>query len=371
MSSFTVEELVKRAFDGISYKLPDAIKQALKKLESCLEITDAPESNAHHHHHHPRSDNSRRGGHSENDASGFRTAHNRPGFGQDSDRGGDNRQSKRNGGGGGKSVTGKSKKDEFAKNDKDSSNVDDNWALMRAFKPTKIETKTGIEKTVNDIRVTLNKMSANNYEKQKDVVLGYVVAYFQSDEVTDADTRRISTILFEIASTNKFYSEMYASLYKELVGANSVFRDLLDEFIVGFTNTSSFPVYVDPDTDYDGFCAYSKACDKRKSTSTFFVNCLKLGLIPVSKLADILRENVDLISAQIREEGRSKITEELIENVFILATLCKTELANESDLWNNTILPNIKQIVAERNAGHPSLSNRAAFKCMDMLDNLR
>ena len=283
--------------------------------------------------------------------------------------------SKRSDGRGG----GKPRKDDWSKKSSgastggattDEKSHDDDWTMLRSFKATKLDTKTGIEKTVNDIRVTLNKMSVANYDKQKDVVLGYVSSYFNGGEVNESDTRRISKAIFDIASTNKFYSEIYAKLYKELVSANSVFRDLLDEFIAGYTNTDSLPIYIDPDVDYDGFCVYSKACDIRKSTSTFFVNCLKLGLIPSEKLAAILCEILAAIHAQIREEGKMKIVEESIENVFILATLCKTELESGTATWITDILPGIKQLVAERGTGHPSLSNRAVFKCMDMLDGL-
>lgn len=358
MPAFTVEELMKFAFNGVAYKLPESIKNALKSLESCLEITDTPAEAAaaaagQAHTHHRREHDSFNGGRA-------------------------NRYDTRGGLGKGQSsseslakrdVRGKPRKEDWSKKNVNDTKEDD-WAVMRSFKPTKLNEKTGIEKTVNDVRVALNKMSVANYEKQKDTVLGYVLAYFNGGEVTTADTRRISKAIFDIASTNKFYSEIYASLYKELVLANSVFRDLLDEFIVGFTNTDSLPIYVDPDSDYDGFCAYSKACDTRKSTSTFFVNCLKLGLIPAEKLATILCEIVSSIHVQIHEEGKTKIVEESIENVFILATLSKTELANGCELWDVTIIPGIKQIVAERGAGHPSLSNRAAFKCMDLLDNL-
>lgn len=374
MPAFTVEELMKRSFSGITYKLPESIKRALKQLESCLEITDAPESAAssHSHHHH----NPRKGEHES--SGGFRSQnHNRYDMSKGTTESDKSRMSRKDGkhlGNGSKS-----KKEDWSKRSASQSNlsessssaaIEDEWALMRSFKATKIETKTGIEKTVNDIRVTMNKMSTANYEKQKDIVLGYVSAYFDSGEVTPADTRRISKAIFDIASTNKFYSEIYARLYKELVTSNSVFRDLLDEFIVGFTNTESLPVYIDPDVDYDGFCAYSKACDIRKSTSTFLVNCLLLELLPAEKLANILCEILDSIQSQILEEGKAKIVEESVENVFILATLCKKELADGTKSWHEIIIPSIKKLVAERGAGHPSLSNRAAFKCMDLLDNL-
>jgi hypothetical protein len=39
---------------------------------------------------------------------------------------------------------------------------EEDWEAVRSFKATKIEVKVGIEKTVNDLRVVLNKMSTAN-----------------------------------------------------------------------------------------------------------------------------------------------------------------------------------------------------------------
>ena len=91
---------------------------------------------------------------------------------------------------------------------------------MRNFKTTKIETKTGIEKQVNDLRVMLNKISKATYEKQRDAILAAFRDYFTSTEeglVTNENTTRLSKAVFDIASTNKFYSELYADLFKELI----------------------------------------------------------------------------------------------------------------------------------------------------------
>jgi hypothetical protein len=245
---------------------------------------------------------------------------------------------------------------------------DPDWETMRSFKATKIESKTGIEKTVNDVRVALNKISVANYEKQKTAVMGFVSGYFNGPDanVNDHDTGRISKAIFDIASTNKFYSEIYAKLYNELIGVAPVFRSLLDEFVAGFTNMSGAPIYVDPDVDYDGFCVYSKACDIRKSTSTFLVNCLKIGLIFPEQIATILFEFVSYVEMNIQDESFVKLAEEVIENVFIIATSCQSELKSTAK-WNDYVLPTVSRFAAQKNEGLKGLSSRAAFKCMDLI----
>lgn len=375
MPYFKFEQLFDLGFSGsFSYILPESVKQMLVELESCLEITDSVASDTVERKEYNKSSDSRRFVGSEH-GTGIVKYRNRYDFdsasasassGKDRDRDRDR------------------KKKDFRQKDvgtsewragsssgasgQDTSDAD--WEMMRSFKATKIESKTGIEKTVNDVRIALNKISAANYDKQRDVVMNLVNGYFESgDEMTEANTRRISKAIFDIASTNKFYSEMYAKLYKELVDSHGVFRDLLEELVVMFMEMDTIPIYVDPDSDYDGFCAYSKACEIRKSTSTFIVNCLKLDLIGAERVAEVLSKFIEYVDSKRSEEGFAKCVEEIVENIYIIATLCTSELS-KTDKWNEYILPRIKYFVAEKNGRLPSMSNRATFKFLDLLEKI-
>jgi len=244
---------------------------------------------------------------------------------------------------------------------------EEDWETVRAFKATKIETKVGIEKTVNDVRIALNKMSASNYEKQKDAVLELVGAYFSSeDECNAQDTERISKAIFDIASTNKFYSEIYAKLYVELASKYAVFRDLIAGFVENFSKNVGALTYVDPDVDYDGYCLYTKSCDNRKATTTFIVNCLKRGLIIPDKVFAIIRENLECIDRLMRQDGNTKEVEEIVENLFIVLTLGKDELKTASE-WTQ-VVDTVKVLSKTKGKTHASWSNRAAFKMMDLVE---
>jgi len=360
MSRFTVQEFVNMAFEGVSFQVPESIKKMLKELESCLEITDSiPETGGQGSGQgtsmvHRRSTNPRFG----SDTSYTDFAHRK----RDTREGREGREGRGKkdyygGGGGGDWNDGKAKKS--------ASSNDAEWETMRSFKATKIESKTGIEKTVNDIRIALNKMSDKNYDKQQSAVLALVADHFNGSE-SEEDTRRISRAIFDIASTNKLNSGIYANLYKSLVDLNIVFRTLLDEFVSGVTNMDGFPIYVDPDTDYDGFCVYSKACDRKKATSTFLVHCLKVDLIDPSQIAQILGEFLEYVETHIESDGFSKLVEEVIENVFVITTLCGKSVTSRKNNWK----PVVERLAARRSDGLPSFSNRAAFKCMDILEQI-
>ena len=365
MSYFTVNQLIEFAFSGkMMYSLPETVKKMLVELESCLDITDV-EPNERERKDYKSSDSKRT-------STSETTVKYRNKYDYESThigRGEKEKDSK--------------KKRDFRSKDKDTAqsewrssgvvkeeSVDAEWELMRSFKPTKIESKTGIDKRLNDIRIALNKISVANYEKQRDAIFGLVNGYFESEEEkTTANTKRISKTIFEIASTNKFYSEMYAKLYKELVDTHAVFYELLEELIAGFIAMDTIPVYVDPDTDYDGFCGYSKACDIRKSTTTFIVNCFKLGIITDSSVMDILSEFVKFVQDKRSDVGFAKSVEEVVENIYIIATMCIAELTKNAK-WCEYALPTIRKFVADKSNDFPGMSNRAVFKLMDVVDKL-
>ena len=376
MPYFKVDQLFELSFSNkLAYVLPESVKEMLVELESCLEITDIAESTDKKEY---KSSDIRRQHNNNVDSNFTQKYRNR----YDVDASTTNRGPREN-----HHKEKDRKKGDFRQKDigpttsewrssapavgsKEESESDTHWEMMRSFKATKIESKTGIEKTVNDVRIALNKISAANYDKQRDAIMVLVNGYFASTEdLTEDNTRRISKAIFDIASTNKFYSEIYAKLYKELIEAQPIFRDLLEELIGGFIALDTIPVYVDPDTDYDGFCAYSKACEIRKSTSTFLVNCLKLDLIASSRIADILCEFVNYVDCKRAKDGFAKCVEEIVENIYIIVTLCSKELS-KTPKWQKSVLNKIKQFVADKNDGFPSMSNRATFKFMDILEKV-
>ena len=69
------------------------------------------------------------------------------------------------------------------------------------------------------------------------------------------------------------------------------------------------------------------------------------------------------------EHDKSKSIEEIIENVYIIATLCLHELASDSK-WSEYILPTIQNIIADKHSTASGISNRAKFKLMDLVDKI-
>jgi retron-type reverse transcriptase len=56
------------------------------------------------------------------------------------------------------------------------------------------------------------------------------------EQKVNLELEKIANAIFDIASTNKFYSEMYAKLYKELIQLYPVFQKVMDIFLQKYSS---------------------------------------------------------------------------------------------------------------------------------------
>jgi len=256
------------------------------------------------------------------------------------------------------------------------SNNDEEWSVVRtSFKPTKIDVKEGIEKDINIIRMSLNKISIKNFDLQKDTIIEFITTFLKNQSSSDIleeeklqNISRIGNSIFDIASTNKNNSLLYATLYKCLIQKFTIFNTILTEFIDNFKNTIQNINYTDPSVDYDKFCAYTKLNDSRKATSIFLLNLMKLDLVSQDIVIDIIQYFQTTVLEYIEQPKRTNEIEEIVENIFIFVSQ-GAELLSEKENWDK-IIDQIKYISEMKLKEHPSLTNRTIFKCLDILDSL-
>lgn len=263
------------------------------------------------------------------------------------------------------------------------------WINTQIFKPTTIIDKTkqegGTDKIMNDIRCSLNKISNKNYDTNRDVIIRLlnelvekkreqttINADADTDGVNniksdvDADLIKIGNNIFDIASTNKFFSEIYAKLYKDISEEfPDIFNSILSIFLDGFTNTMKTICYVDQKDNYDDFCKYNKDNDKRKATSMFITNLVKNEVIHTDVLKNIIVTIQLILDTYMNEENRVNEVEEIIENIYILLTNNATFLKACED---TEIMECIIRLSKSKPKELPSMSSRAIFKCLDIVD---
>ena len=84
--------------------------------------------------------------------------------------------------------------------------TDDDWEALRSFQATQIEEKTGLDKEIDNLRSQLNKLSDKNYDFIFNELNGIILKLMK--ERTPEELKRVSNIIFELSSSNRFYSKI-------------------------------------------------------------------------------------------------------------------------------------------------------------------
>ena len=161
--------------------------------------------------------------------------------------------------------------------------TDKQWVKEKSniipFKVTVLEVKECIEKDINDIRKALNMISKKNFDSQKDIILAFVRGITDDKE----SLVKISTFIFDIASSNMFYGDIYADLYVDFIDESNLFKDVLYDTLNLFKETINNIKSIDSNEDYDGYCQYRKENDKRRSLASFFMLLANRNVIDVKE----------------------------------------------------------------------------------------
>jgi len=248
--------------------------------------------------------------------------------------------------------------------------TDENWENLRVpFKTTVLEKKEGIEKSINDIRIRLNKISTKTYDMLKDEIIEQINLIKDNEESTNEDLTLVVKSIFDIASNNKFYSTLYADLYKELSVKFTEFTDIINDFINKYKDSLKDIHYIDPNIDYDKFCDYNKINDTRKALSMFIVNLMKKELIEKKMVIEIIFHLQELALKYIDEPNKTNEIEEITENLFIIITSAKEDCVFEEN-WDR-LIDNVKEFSLMKVKEKVSMSSRALFKFRDILDSIK
>ena len=260
----------------------------------------------------------------------------------------------------------------FEKKDKKKKNLklsDEEWDSIRKFKVTNLVKPTNF----SNIRILLNKFSDENYDV-KYYELNIELDNFINKNNEDKDEneiinlKKIANIMFEIFSTNSFYSKLYARLYCDLIKQYPIFLELLNESFKDFLVKLNDIKIINSDSDYDAFCENNLENEKKKALTLFYINLMKYEIISEYDIIELVDMLQDLIYKNIDIENMSSLIEEITEHLFIIIKNCTEEL-KESAAYTN-INNRIEGIANYSVSNYHSLTNKIVFKHMDMLDIL-
>jgi hypothetical protein len=252
----------------------------------------------------------------------------------------------------------------------------DEWDTLRSFQATKIEHKTGIDNEIDKIRLHLNKLSDKTFLEMKEKIIQIIDTIVKNEEFNEHYIEKINVVVYDISSSNKFYSKIYADLYTYLLNSydwmKQFFEDKLDNYIDNFNNIEFF----DADKDYDKFCEMNKKNEIRKAHTQFIVNLSSSGVVSKLVVAKYLRQLMVLVMDMINASDKKNEVDELTENIAILYN--KEMLEEIQDLEdydeylvlinNKTICDTITMLAKCKVKDYKSLSNKAIFKYMDLIE---
>ena len=256
------------------------------------------------------------------------------------------------------------------KGNKNTEISNDDWENLRTFQVTKIEQKTGINLHIDQVRLMLNKLTDKTFLDIRDQIIN-IIEVLIKDNTVDEEMTKISTTIFELASTNKFYSKIYADLYAELLKKYSFLKPIFDKNYYSYTDVFKNIECGDPNKDYDHFCEINKVNEKRKSISMFFVNLAINQIILKESIISIMKDLLVNILDLILIVDKKNEVDELTENIAILYNkkiFDSNTNYNDYLIDGNTITTTINKLANSKSKDYKSLSNKAIFKYMDLVD---
>jgi len=238
----------------------------------------------------------------------------------------------------------------------------------KIFNATKILHKTGLDGDIDLIRSYLNKITDRTYQDMKTNIIGILDRLFEEDSIKEPEIMRISSYLFEFASTNRYFSKLYADLYTELVNKYECMKLTLDASFHSFLKMFADIEYVDPDVNYDEFCKINKINEKRKALSTFFVNLCANQLLAQDKLVDLAHVMLQRVVEYISIPDKKAHVDEYSENIAILFNKEVYATITDKLIDGKTIMEIITMLATSKAKTYPSLSSKCIFKYMDLID---
>lgn len=244
--------------------------------------------------------------------------------------------------------------------------------FQSTYKSIIVDNKTGIALHIDTIRSYLNKLSDKNVTDITNKIMGLIDLIMNdadvAEETKNDELSNVSKIIFSIASTNRFYSAIYADVYSQLVTKYELIRLTFETNLNVFLDLFNNIEYVDASVDYDKFCKINKDNEKRKALSAFFVNLMNKNIITKAKIIEITQTLAGLLYNYVSEDDRKNEVNEIAENLFILYNKKFDSDYNTVIIGNEPINSFIKRLSKSKINDYKSLSNKTIFKFMDLME---
>lgn len=250
----------------------------------------------------------------------------------------------------------------------------DDFAAIRDFKKTELKRdKEGVAKTKSKIRANLNKLTDKTYSKIH-VQIKEEVNELIREGANEEDYIELSRFIFDVASGNQFYGNLYADLFNELVHDYEFLKDAMNKQLSEFVKSMIHVETACPDTEYDKFCEINKKNELRRSLAGFMGHLLRVDCIDGDTIGNAIYGLITQSIEWIRmKEGTMKENKVCVEEMGeVVYAFLKASGVNALDLnlWE-PIFKNCLAIAEMKRDKQLSLTAKAKFKYMDIIDLIK
>ena len=256
---------------------------------------------------------------------------------------------------------------QFTSNSNNNTNYNKNneWARLPTLKNTVFEKSTGSQYDMEQIRLQLNKLTDKNFMD----IISKIHDILQNSTLDDP--LFVGNTIFSLASNNRFYSNIYAQVYSNLLSKFTFMTDALEVNTSSYLSTFETIKTVDPNVDYDAFCDNNKMNENRKALTCFFVNLMIQNIIEPSVINNFITILVTKFYNSISSDGMKEEANEICENICILIDKEINPNLTLSDLpfeQNENIEKFLLFVAKSKTSVFKSLTNKTKFKLMDILN---
>ena len=247
----------------------------------------------------------------------------------------------------------------------------EDFAAIRDFKKTELKRdEEGVAKTKSKIRANLNKLTDKTYSKIH-VQIKQEVNELMNEGANEEDYVELSQFIFDVASGNQFYGNLYADLFHELVEDYTFLKDVMNKQLSEFVKSMVHVETACPDTEYDKFCEINKKNERRRSLAAFMGHLLRVDCIDGDTIGDAIYGLITQSILWIRmKEGTMKENKVCVEEMgeVVYAFLKASGIhALDLNMWE-PILKNCISIAEMKREKNVCLTAKAKFKYMDIID---
>lgn len=240
---------------------------------------------------------------------------------------------------------------------KDKLNIKESTTFKRPFTIDKTIYLKQKEELAEIFKI-LNKITDKTYDKLSREIFNFI------KNIKDVDCQKeICNKIFEIISTNSFYSEIYARLYSELICIHDSFKHIFYEQYQQYIDSFETIHYVSSNEDYDKYCIYVKHVNSISSMCSFFLSCIKYGICKYDDIMKLVLFFQKKMIDQLENEDKLNENEAYIQNIYSIIKETIGDLIFHTE-WEFVIRNNL---YLKENNGNGK-NNKIRFKLMDIDD---